>query len=488
MKRQRQRRDLLAIPWVIAALFGSGAHGQCEVTQLGDGIGTLSIDGDGVAVLGDSQAFGSLGAVYVYRRGPDGPVDWTLEATLMAPEPDTEDLFGFIARVNSDTIVVGAHHTAAPEFNSGAAYVYRFDGKQWQFQAMLTASDGEAGDIFGWSVAVDDDVILIGARDEQNDGLVESGSAYVFRYDPDTRGWSEEAKLTDPGVEEGDVLGFRVSISGDVALVGAPGNDDAGGGTGAAFVFRYDPKGAGGWPLEQQLQAFDAQWAARFGWSVSLIDNLALIGAPWLDSQIGAAYVMRYDGNRWVHEAKLLASNPVGPFPLLGTAVSLSSDGSTASVGAPLDNEAGNQAGASHLFRTAGGEWKEISKFFASDAAPGDGFGGGSLSDDLALLIGGGKGYIFAGMQGLDCNENGEPDACDIFNGASSDENGNGIHDECESIPGDINGDGVVNSVDLLILLVNWGLCENCDDCPADIDGNCTVGASDLLILLVNWG
>ncbi|MEE9129905.1 MAG: dockerin type I domain-containing protein, partial [Phycisphaerales bacterium] len=76
----------------------------------------------------------------------------------------------------------------------------------------------------------------------------------------------------------------------------------------------------------------------------------------------------------------------------------------------------------------------------------------------------------------------------DIFDGTSDDQDGNGIPDECESIPGDINGDGVVNSVDLLILLVNWGRCENCDDCPADLDGNCSVGASDLLILLVNWG
>ncbi|MEE9131882.1 MAG: hypothetical protein V3T84_17865, partial [Phycisphaerales bacterium] len=362
-------------------------------------------------------------------------------------------------------------------------------GKQWQFEAMLTAFDGEAGDVFGRFVAIDGDLILISAPEDTHNGVSRSGSAYVFRYDPDTSGWIEEAKLTDPGAEDNDLLGISVSIHGDAALVGAHVNDDAGGSTGAAFVFRYNAKGAGGWALEQQLQAFDAQWSAWFGFSVSLVDNLALIGAPQLDSQIGAAYVMRYDGQRWVHEAKLLASNPVGPFPLMGYSVSSSGDGLTALVGAPLDDEGGNEAGAAHLFRRNAKTWQEVVKLTASDPSPGSNFGGVvSLSGDIALIFSFSQPFVFAGMQGLDCNENGEPDACDIFGGTSDDEDGNGIPDECESIPGDINGDGVVNSVDLLILLVNWGLCENCDDCPADLDGNCTVGASDLLILLANWG
>ncbi|MCH7849872.1 MAG: hypothetical protein IIB53_16110, partial [Planctomycetes bacterium] len=149
----------------------------------------------------------------------------------------------------------------------------------------------------------------------------------------------------------------------------------------------------------------------------------------------------------------------------------------------------GNDAGAVHLFRTNGKSWQEIEKFTASDTGAGDSFGSSvSLSDDTAVIKGGGKGYIFAGMSGLDCNDNGEPDACDIFNGTSSDENNNGIPDECDSIPGDINGDGVVGVKDLLILLANWGSCGDCQDCPADLDRDCAVGVSDLLILLSNWG
>ncbi|MCH8211081.1 MAG: hypothetical protein IIB99_06875 [Planctomycetes bacterium] len=475
----------------VAVLTGA-AWGQCEVTQLASqgGFGRVSIDGD-VAVVGDEAAFGLLGAAYIYRRGPGRLDDWNLEATLMSPEPDPKDGFGFSVAVSGDVIVVSAHHASAPDVQNGAAHVFRYDpdSAKWAYETTLIASDHDGTDHFGFSVSIDGDVILIGARDDENDGVSQSGSAYVFRYDPDTSGWIEEIKLTDPNGEEMDLFGVSVSIKGDAALIGAHVNDDAGGATGAAFIFRHDPGNPGKWALEQQLQAFDAKWIAWFGFSVSLAEDVALIGAPQLDSQIGAAYVMRYDGKRWVHEAKLLASNPVGPFPFLGRSVSLSHDGSTAVVGAFHDDEAGNEAGAIHLFRTNGKIWQEIEKFTASDTGAGDSFGSSvSLSDGTTVIKGGGKGYIFAGMSGLDCNDNGEPDACDIFNGTSSDENNNGIPDECDSIPGDINGDGVVGVKDLLILLANWGSCGDCQDCPADLDRDCAVGVSDLLILLSNWG
>ena len=474
-----------------ATLLNGAAWGQCEVVQIADtgGLGFVSIDGD-VAVVGDTSAFGSLGAAFVYRRGAAGPEDWKLDAVLMTPEPDTENLFGRAVAVSGDVIVVTDLYAYIPGVQSGAAYIYRYDpdSSEWAYEATLTASGFETAYLFGFSVSIDGDVALIGARDAEINGMFQAGSAFVFRYDPDTSGWVEEAMLTDPDGEERDGFGQSVSIRGDLALIGAHGNDDAGGGTGAAFVFRRDPAGSGGWLLQEQLTAFDALWQAWFGFSVSLADDIALIGAPQLDSQIGAAYVLRYDGKRWVYEAKLLASNPVGPFPLLGTSVSISADGGTALVGAPLDDQAGNEAGAAHLFRSNGRKWNEIIKITASDGGPGHDFGESlALSGDNAVIKGGGKGYVFGGIQGLDCNENGQPDACDIFEGSSQDQNGNGIPDECET-PGDLDGDGVVGVLDLLILLSNWGPCDDCGNCPADLDGDCTVGVTDLLILLGNWG
>ncbi len=87
---------------------------------------------------------------------------------------------------------------------------------------------------------------------------------------------------------------------------------------------------------------------------------------------------------------------------------------------------------------------------------------------------------------GEDCNNNFIADACDIASGYSKDENENSIPDECELV-GDINGDGIVSTADLLILFTNWGLCDDCNLCPADLDDNCAVSTSDLLILFSNW-
>ncbi|MCH8823275.1 MAG: hypothetical protein IH984_07170 [Planctomycetes bacterium] len=89
-----------------------------------------------------------------------------------------------------------------------------------------------------------------------------------------------------------------------------------------------------------------------------------------------------------------------------------------------------------------------------------------------------------------DCNENGIPDECEIAAGTLIDDNGNGIPDNCE-VPGDLDGDGHVSTVDLLILLGSWGPCADCNvpgDCPADLNGDCTVDTVDLLLLFSNWG
>ncbi len=87
----------------------------------------------------------------------------------------------------------------------------------------------------------------------------------------------------------------------------------------------------------------------------------------------------------------------------------------------------------------------------------------------------------------FDCNDNFIPDACDITDGTSADRNGNGIPDECETLLGDLDGDGVVGTSDLVLLLGAWGVCPDCGDCPADLDGDCNVGSPDLILLLGNW-
>jgi len=347
---------------------------------------------------------------------------------------------------------------------------------------MLTASDGEAGDIFGWSVVADGDVILIGARDDVVNGESQAGSAYVFRFTGTE--WVEEAKLVDPEPEYFELFGQSVSIDGDRALVGAHGD---GWFVGAAFVYRYNGMH---WVFEEKLVAPDPGGQERLGWSVALSNGVAVAGAPQADGQNGAAYVFRRENGQWSFDARLSAADPVGPYPFFGESVSISRDGTTILIGAVYDEAMGPEAGAAHVFRDTVYGWAEVAKLTASDGGPFDQFAGiTSLDQDIALIYAEGKAYFFAGFSGADCNANGNPDSCDIFEGISEDLNENGIPDACEAV-GDLNGDGVVNVRDLLALLGAWGACD--DPCPpactGDTNFDCTVNWIDLLTLLSNWG
>ena len=132
----------------------------------------------------------------------------------------------------------------------GAAYVFRFDSdtSSWVEETKLVAFDPLPGqlDRFGTSVALDGHVALIGTEPISFEPPVPVGSAYVFRFDPDGCGtgcsrWVEEAKLVSSDAAGGDRFGFSVSARGDLALIGAWGDDDGASQTGSAYAFGFDP-------------------------------------------------------------------------------------------------------------------------------------------------------------------------------------------------------------------------------------------------------
>ena len=146
----------------------------------------------------------------------------------------------------------------------------------------LLADDGAAGDSFGISVAVSGDTAVIGAYGD--DGL--SGSAYVFVRADGT--WSQQAKLTAADVAIGNYFGYSVSVSGDTAVIGAYADDDKGSGSGSAYVF---VRAAGGtWSQQAKLTADDGANFDRFGGSVAVSGDMAVIGA-FIDDDKGSAYM-----------------------------------------------------------------------------------------------------------------------------------------------------------------------------------------------------
>jgi hypothetical protein len=341
---------------------------------------SVAVDGD-IAVVGapvdDDRATGP-GAAYVYHWNG---TDWTEEAKLTASDGADDDYFGFSVAVAGDAAVISAWGRDDKGVNSGAAYVYGWNGTDWVEEAKLRASDGARSDQFGRSVAISGDVVVVGAHLEDGKGD-NSGSAYVFGYDG--MNWVEEMKLLASDGAAGDFLGDAVAIAGETVVIGAPGEDEKGGGSGATYVFRYDGMD---WVEETKLLASDGAAADGFGRSVAVSGDTALVGA-WQDQDsgfnTGSAYVYQYDGMDWVEEMKLLASDgAAGDF--FGRRVALSGD--TAVIGAWRDDDNGTNSGSAYVYQYDGTDWIEA-KLLASDGALGDFFGSGVAVSGGTAVVG----------------------------------------------------------------------------------------------------
>ncbi|HCO93284.1 MAG TPA: hypothetical protein DIU00_04915 [Phycisphaerales bacterium] len=152
--------------------------------------------------------------------------DWVQLAKLVASDGAAEDYFGVSVSISRDYAIVGAHQSwgASQPLDDGKAYIFKWDGAGWSQQQKLLASDGAAGDWFGQSVSISGDLAIVGAHGDDDNGS-KSGSAYIFKWDG--MSWVQQQKLLASDGAAGDRFGVSVSISGDLAIVGAYWDDDA---------------------------------------------------------------------------------------------------------------------------------------------------------------------------------------------------------------------------------------------------------------------
>ncbi len=359
---------------------------------------SVAVSGDTAVVGADSEDAGgvSSGTAYVFQRNEGGADNWGEVKKLLASDAEADDRFGYSVAVSGDTVVVGAIFEDAGGFRAGAAYVFeRNEGGagNWGQVKKLTASDAQAADEFGWSVAVSGDTVIVGARFEDAGGDT-AGAAYVFeRSEGGADNWGELKKLTASDAQNFDQFGFSVAVSGDSAIVGALGKDAGSTDAGAAYVYQRNEGGADNWGELKKLSASDAQAADRFGVSVAVSGDSAVVGA--LDEgaggiAAGAAYVFHRDqggANNWGEVKKLTASDAQA-IDTFGNSVAVSDD--SAVVGAQNEAAGGPYAGAAYVFqRNQGGadNWGEVNKLTASDAQAYDRFGVSvAVSGDSAIV------------------------------------------------------------------------------------------------------
>ena len=206
----------------------------------------------------------------------------------------------------------------------------------------VIGSDTEAKDFFGESVSVSGDLMVVGAYGDDDGGDCDcdaEGSAYVFRFDGTN--WVEEAKLTASDATTNKQFGKTVYVNGYMIVVGAIGDNDF---TGSAYVYRFDGTS---WNEEAKLTASDAVGRYEFGFSVSASEDVIVVGAIFANNNAGATYVYKFDGADWNEEAKLTASDPAAN-DYFGGSVSVS--GEVIAVGARHNGEVGTDAGAVYIF------------------------------------------------------------------------------------------------------------------------------------------
>ncbi|MGH9936027.1 MAG: hypothetical protein ACREAM_07265, partial [Blastocatellia bacterium] len=353
-------------------IFGCGYVEQPKLPSAGsaaeDGFGyAVAIDGDTAVVgapLDDVGTRSNRGSVYVFARNGAG---WTRSAQLFAHDGLANDKFGHSVAISGDTIIIGAPKVAykgSP--NYGSVYIFIRSGGSWALQKQFFGDGTDAH--FGWSVAISGNRAAAGSPYE---GGEDRGSVILFNRSGAT--WLHQSLTANDGAAY-DYFGWSVALSGDRLVVGAPGHVT---GKGAAYVFEPSSTQPNTWGQSEKLSASDGQVRDKFGDSVALSGNTALVIAPGkVNNFLGrqAAYVFvapSASGGAWSQQARLILGRGGSSYP-----ASVAVSGDTAVVG--VSGEViggGSPEGAAYVFTRSGAVWSLRHHILASDGQEADAFG-----------------------------------------------------------------------------------------------------------------
>ena len=385
----------------------SGDSWSQEARLFGDQPPTGGSLGASVSISGETVLIGapndatpsgeSVGAAYAFvRQGSN----WIQQGRLTASDGEALDAFGSAVAIKGDTAVIGAPRAGMAQVFTpptlGKAYVFVRNGVIWSQQAKLVPLDGTLGDHFGTSVSLSYQTALVGASGDGSS----PGQAYIFIQ---TNGlWTQQAKLVPNIPTVGEEFGSACALFDNTAIVGAPALPySAIPGTAFAFI-RLGTT----WVQEDTLQPTDGAAGDLFGVAVALSGETALIGAPGANSstgtETGSAYVFVRSGNAWVQQATLRA---VEQHTLAHFGAAVDIDGQTALVASPSDTIASAfDAGTVHVFTRNAITWNPEVKLTAGvDVSSSDAFGASvALGGNTAVVgspgdatAGGGSSYIF---------------------------------------------------------------------------------------------
>jgi uncharacterized repeat protein (TIGR01451 family) len=320
-----------------------------------------------------------------------GAADYFFEARLTGSDTAAGDVFGTSVAVAGGIAVVGAPSADTGNgVDAGAAYVFAWSGTAWNEAQKLTAPDGAPGRQFGFSVALDGDTLVVGAPSASD---YTAGAAYVFVRSGPT--FALQQKLV-PGAFSLQA-GYSVSLAGDTAAVGAPGDASH---EGQVFVFARSGSAWSEQPVSAAEPGILPFFPAQFGRSTSVSGDTLIVGelqGHFPDPGVASVYVR--SGSVWSYQQGLQTGKNADYF-----AVSVSVSGDTAVGGTLYDGiQSGDEA---YVFVRSGSVWQLQQKIVSPDVQPGDDFGSvvtlrgdglvlGAPVSGFGNASGPGAGYLF---------------------------------------------------------------------------------------------
>jgi len=306
--------------------------------------------------------------------------------TLLASNAEAYLQFGTSVAVAGNRLVVGVPGKDSAVAGAGKVYVYDWNGSAYMEVAQLTASDTQACDQFGTSVAVSGNRLIVGAFREYTTGAA-AGKVYV--YDWNGSAYVEVTTITASDAHAYAHFGSSVDISGTRLVVGAFLDDTARVSAGKVYVYEWN----GTTYIEvTQLTASDAQGYDFFGTSVAISDDggRLVVGATGEDTaelDAGKVYVYDWNGSAYIEVAQLTASDAY-TCDWFGRSISLSGDGDRLVVGAQREDTAGPEAGKVYIYVRNGSDYVEVAQLTADDARASDWFGRSVTVDGNRLVVG----------------------------------------------------------------------------------------------------
>jgi hypothetical protein len=309
--------------------------GEWELVNYIDGDGELDRFGTAVAmyrgygivgspystVLGESNR----GCAYILHGNDAG--SYAIVSWLIAADGGPYDQFGRSVSICDSFALVGAPFSDSGGVGAGSAYVFQKVGSDWNQQATLSADDRSYGSYFGRSVAISGDFAVVGVNPDVDSP--KPNAAYVFRRDGED--WIQETKLLADGFLKSDLFGYSVGIRGEYMMIGAPGDDDQGDGSGSVYAYK---RAVGGWSFITKLLANDGSAGCGFGSAICMDEMQAIIGAERGSGTFdgtGVAYIFVRNGDTWTQQAKVYASDGA---PADSFGISVAIHGNNAIVGA----------------------------------------------------------------------------------------------------------------------------------------------------------